>query len=232
VNFESFENTYIPGGNKYFEDGLRYDVAQGTVDANASHAGRKSFDLKVSAAAGKYQGTLRLKDLTLDENLTSKGWTIKFWVKSDYADLDFSEVLRLQLTKLDPTGPILYYDIPFNKVSRTGEWTLMEASIFSFSSPVATRFSVDIVYRNSYGDKIWLDDIISHPREAKKSGYVYDVLTLRLMASFDDQHFGLYYQYNGEGKLIRKFKETEKGIKPVEETQYNLPATHERPTGR
>ncbi|MBL4669491.1 MAG: hypothetical protein JKY30_09555 [Flavobacteriales bacterium] len=43
------------------------------------------------------------------------------------------------------------------------------------------------------------------------------------MATFDDQHFGLFYQYNAEGKLVRKLIETERGMKTVQETQYNTP---------
>jgi YD repeat-containing protein len=55
------------------------------------------------------------------------------------------------------------------------------------------------------------------------TAYVYDPQTLRLVASFDDQHFGLYYQYNQEGKLVRKLVETEKGMKTITETQYHSP---------
>jgi YD repeat-containing protein len=53
--------------------------------------------------------------------------------------------------------------------------------------------------------------------------HVYDVNDYKLLTTFDDQHFGLYYQYNAEGKLIRKIIETEKGMKTVQETQYNTP---------
>jgi len=52
---------------------------------------------------------------------------------------------------------------------------------------------------------------------------VYDPRNFRLLASFDDQHFGMYYQYNAEGKLVRKLVETERGMRTVQETQYNTP---------
>lgn len=53
--------------------------------------------------------------------------------------------------------------------------------------------------------------------------YVYDAATLRPITEFDDQHFGKYFQYNSEGKLVRKLRETERGMKTVAETQYHTP---------
>ena len=50
-----------------------------------------------------------------------------------------------------------------------------------------------------------------------------DPTTRKLLASFDDQHFGLFYQYNAEGKLVRKQVETERGLQTIQETQYNTP---------
>jgi YD repeat-containing protein len=50
-------------------------------------------------------------------------------------------------------------------------------------------------------------------------------VSLRLVASFDDQHFALRYQYNQEGKLIRKQAETARGLKTLQETHYHSPNT-------
>jgi hypothetical protein len=43
------------------------------------------------------------------------------------------------------------------------------------------------------------------------------------MAQFDGQHFGVYNQYDGEGRLIRRIRETERGLRTVQETQYHTP---------
>jgi hypothetical protein len=69
----------------------------------------------------------------------------------------------------------------------------------------------------------WIDDVRVQPLDAQMNAYVYDPVTLRLLTSFDDQHFGLYYQYNAEGQLVRKLIETERGIKTVQEAQYHTP---------
>ena len=82
---------------------------------------------------------------------------------------------------------------------------------------VTTQFN----YAN-VGD-IYIDDIKFNPKESQSSCFVYDAKSLRLLTLFDDQHFGLYYQYNNEGQLIRKLIETERGLKVITETQYNTP---------
>ncbi len=55
------------------------------------------------------------------------------------------------------------------------------------------------------------------------SCFVYDKITLLLSASMDDQHFATFFQYNEEGQLVRKLKETERGLLTIEETQHLQP---------
>lgn len=61
------------------------------------------------------------------------------------------------------------------------------------------------------------------PLSSTMTTYVYDPANSRLLAIFDDQHFGTYYQYNAENQLVRTYMETEKGKKIVSETQYYTP---------
>ena len=93
-------------------------------------------------------------------------------------------------------------------------------------SPWGTLSHPEIICKNSETatSAIYLDDIRLQPSGSQMNSYVYDTRTLHLLTSFDDQHFGMYYQYNTEGKLIRKLIETERGIKTLEEAQYHIPA--------
>ncbi|MBR9855903.1 MAG: hypothetical protein GYB37_15235 [Algicola sp.] len=77
---------------------------------------------------------------------------------------------------------------------------------------------------NFNNPSIYIDDIKFNPKESQTTCFVYDVKSLRLITLFDDQHFGLFYQYNNEGQLVRKLIETERGLKTVTETQYNTPS--------
>jgi len=76
---------------------------------------------------------------------------------------------------------------------------------------------------------MWIDDLRVQPLDAQMVAYVYDTGTRLLLTSFDDQHFGLYYQYDAQKRLVRKLIETEKGVKTVQETQYHTPLINRTP---
>lgn len=67
----------------------------------------------------------------------------------------------------------------------------------------------------------YFDDIRIHPFNSSMITYVYDPLTLRLIAELDERNYAKIYEYDEEGKLIRIKKETEKGIMTIQETREN-----------
>lgn len=67
----------------------------------------------------------------------------------------------------------------------------------------------------------YFDDIRLYPYDGSMISYVYDPLTLRLVAELDERNFAKIYEYDEEGKLIRIKKETEKGIMTIQETREN-----------
>ena len=145
-------------------------------------------------------------------------------------------LLRLWLNSTSSAGPqtpqalVAGTMVPFTQVAQTGNWTLFSATIpASAFTSVISPFSINLNYPLASGEIVYIDDVRFEPYDSKSSCYVYDVGTLRLLVQFDDQHFGLYYQYNMEGKLVRKLVETEEGIKTVQETQYNIPRTNRTP---
>jgi hypothetical protein len=109
----------------------------------------------------------------------------------------------------------------FSKIAQTGAWSLYEAKP---NSSLIDNTTYQTQLLSNTPNVVYVDDIRQQPADAKVNTYVYDPVTLRLITSFDDQHFGLYYQYNAEGKLVRKITETEKGKKTIVETQYNTPS--------
>lgn len=215
VMFESFEKTY--SGNAYFEDGMENSSVSGTLDSNAFHSGLKSLKLKNSEKG------VELASMTATGQLLSKGMLMKVWVKSDLTDLGTG--LKAELR--DSTGASVLTSAVFSKVAKVGQWTLFEAKLTGLSSVLSADISFLAYLRYEFSEQhtenVWIDDVRVQPLDAQVINYVYDVNTLRLVASFDDQHFGLFYQYNGEGKLVRKLIETERGMKTVQETQYNTP---------
>jgi len=75
--------------------------------------------------------------------------------------------------------------------------------------------------RTDNGWKAYFDDIRIQPFNSSLITYVYDPLTLKLIAELDERNYAKLYEYDEEGKLIRIKKETEKGIMTIQETREN-----------
>ncbi len=182
-----------------------------------------------------------------------KGLLIKFWAKRTYDNVPDPEPPPAKLTivgrvidgngdevdepVLDATGSntdvfsqspddpdVTFQPQRLYKVAQTGEWSLYQLIVDNFDAlKVGTKIEVRLTRNSGMTDQVWIDDIRAQPLDAQMTCYVYDRDNLRLLTQFDDQHFGLFYQYNGEGKLVRNRRETERGLKTITETQYNTP---------
>jgi YD repeat-containing protein len=109
-------------------------------------------------------------------------------------------------------------------VARVDDWSLYETTIKLPSSASAySGQEMSVVLNNSTQEDQFVDDYKLQPVEAQTTSYVYDNKNLRLLATIDDRNFALIYQYDLEGKLVRKLVETERGVKTLSETQYNIP---------
>ncbi len=213
VFFESFENEYTYDQKTVFEDGWALNPLEGVRDANVSHAGRYAL---------KFEGqTLHAKSFKLNQQIKSNGLLMKFWVKvSDIQDLN---ILGSQLSiTLKKDLDILNQTFDAQVVTTIGEWKLCQFVIHDFFGiAMGESFTPIINYKGE--STIWIDDLRIQPSDAQMVAHVYDPVSLKLLTTFDDQHFGVYYQYNAEGKLIRKKIETERGSKTVQETHYLTP---------
>ncbi|MEM7162995.1 MAG: hypothetical protein AAF487_11220 [Bacteroidota bacterium] len=208
--FESFEKVY---SNEFLEDGLYIDPLAGEVDNSEAHSGNASFKLIPSKKGFKIH-TVKNKS-----EILKQGGIVKLWVKSDRKDRENIENdLRLTSSFKGNSG----YSNGFKKVARSGDWALYEALIPE-ATLAETEFYINYIFRFPY-ESIHIDDLRIQPKHSQMASYVYDPLSFKLVASFDDQNFGLFYQYNEEGQLVRQLKETTRGIKTIQESQYN---THE-----
>ena len=68
----------------------------------------------------------------------------------------------------------------------------------------------------------YFDDIRFFPIDGSMMSYVYDPISLRLMAELDERNYATLYEYDEEGKLIRVKKETERGIMTIQENRDNI----------
>ncbi|SHL37232.1 hypothetical protein SAMN05444266_103109 [Chitinophaga jiangningensis] len=97
-------------------------------------------------------------------------------------------------------------------------WQHIEGSVLIPAA--ATFFTVE--FQASSNTAVYFDDIRIHPFNANMQSYVYDPVTLRLMAQMDENNFASFYEYDDDGTLIRVKKETERGIKTIQETRSAL----------
>ena len=68
----------------------------------------------------------------------------------------------------------------------------------------------------------YFDDIRIHPYNANMKSFVYDPVTLRLVAELDENNYSSFYEYDNDGTPVRVKKETERGIKTIKETRSAL----------
>ncbi len=84
---------------------------------------------------------------------------------------------------------------------------------------------IDIVLKNynnpSTGIPTFFDDIRIHPYNSNMKSFVYDPETFRLMAELDENNYATFYEYDEEGALVRVKKETERGVKTIQESRNN-----------
>lgn len=69
---------------------------------------------------------------------------------------------------------------------------------------------------------IYFDDLRLHPFNSNMKSFVYNPVNLRLMAELDENNYASFYEYDDEGTLTRVKKETQRGIKTIQETKSAL----------
>lgn len=97
-------------------------------------------------------------------------------------------------------------------------WQRLEAE---FTVPEGATSIVVRLTNASSDSEVFFDDIRIHPFNSNMKSFVYDPVTLRLMAELDEKNYATFYEYDEEGALIRVKKETERGIMTIQESRNN-----------
>lgn len=83
-----------------------------------------------------------------------------------------------------------------------------------FTAGASLRIELGSESGNAY-----FDDVRVMPDDGSMKCFVYDPYSLRFVAELDERHFATFYEYDGEGKLVRVKKETERGIMTIQESR-------------
>jgi len=187
--------------------------SSGQIVSNTAHSGSRSLKITNSYTQGIIQ------NYNISSDIIERGITIKLWLKSK------------QPNGLKNPNPNLNIVINGNnyscvKIAQTGEWTLYESRINSINLGALSIgiYDINLSYNYTPGtqEEVYIDDVRIQPLDAVMNCTVY-TKDNKVAAQFDDQHFGVFYEYNREGQLVRKSIETERGRKTIQEQQHNVP---------
>lgn len=181
-----------------------------------AHSGQYSFDLS-KTPDHEFASNYNISD----DMLLTNGLGIRLWLRSDLNDVNNHNMKN--------DNPQLKADIEgkkfdFKKVAETGNWSLymLEIKGSKFNGLSAGNHPIRLSYTKALGESVYVDDFRVQPLNSMMNCTVY-TQDNKVAAQFDDQHFGVFYEYNQKGQLVRKSIETEKGKKTLQEQQYNTP---------
>jgi hypothetical protein len=211
-----------------FEDGDDYPAWNASAIVGSSvvnpHSGNKSLSFNNAQSGGSINldgvtaTANKASSLKVTQHLKDKGIWVKTWLKNNKFAVNGNPRIILN------SGGTIH---SMTNVAQTGEWTLFEAKIpASAFTGLGLGSNLDLFFKYDLAatENLFIDDFRVQPMDAAVTCFVYDKPSKRLVAQFDDQHFGVFYQYNEEGKLVRRMVETEKGLVTLTETQYNSPS--------
>jgi hypothetical protein len=203
-DFSSASCTINSTSNKYYILKVKPQSCSGTVQIITQQGARLYCDDQIHC------------DDCISSFAPSPGkYIVSAWAKEDQAPagttnythpfIEISYTNNSQVDQLFPQGVII------------DGWQRIEGQIEIPAS--ATNLSIQL---KSNGGDVFFDDIRFFPKDGSMMSYVFDPISLRLMAELDERNYATFYEYDEEGKLIRVKKETERGIMTIQENRENI----------
>lgn len=151
--------------------------------------------------------------------IPGKKYVLSGWVKEENAATTVTTYNNPQVVlSFATTGPTVTLTPFVAKGQIIDGWQRIEEVFTVPSNYTSINIQLNVLAGNGF-----FDDIRVFPFDGMMETYVYDPVSLRLVAQLDERHYSTLYEYDEEGKLVRVKKETEKGIMTIEETKRNAP---------
>ena len=172
---------------------------------------------KTSTTRISCQKSLSCTDCVTSFVPNSGKYIISAWVKDEGANL--ATVTNYTHAKIGVSfsGSSITYPHLSPSGAIIDGWQRIEQEITIPAS--ATALNIDL---KAVGGDVYFDDIRFFPVDGSMMSYVYDPVSLRLMAELDERNYATLYEYDEEGKLIRVKKETERGVMTIQENRDNI----------
>lgn len=160
---------------------------------------------------------------TMEDGKTEPGkYVISAWVRQDGASPTLVSFPNPYITVNLRTGVLVQATHTFRAEGLIIEgWQRISEE---FTIPAGAD-NMEIVL-GSDNDPSLFDDVRIYPVDGNMRSYVYDPVSLRLIATLDENNYASFYEYDNEGKLVRTKKETERGIITISENRENSPKTN------
>jgi len=182
-----------------------------------AHSGNRSYDLSLDNNYVLVENYSLAPDI-----IANRGLTILCWLKSSLSNNVTSPNFGLKNPNPGLKARIGNETFNMNRIAQTGAWALYEVEIINFNGLTEGNYNIQLAYNFLPNEMVLIDDFKIQPSDAVTSTTVY-TNDLRVAAQFDDQHFGVFYEYNNQRQLVRKSIETERGRRTLQEQQYNTP---------
>lgn len=213
----------------YFYD-FEYDLSNSFesdyISSEYAHSGSKSFELSRDPNTQvvynvKWSGYNEVVQDNMDSDYDkSNDGLLMLWLKSVLSENPNDPNYGKQNNDANLKALVNSVSYPMEKVAQTGEWSLFKVRIPESTLNEDTK--VKLMYDFKTNERVFLDDIRFQPFDAEATCSVYRN-DYKVLAQFDSQHFGMFYEYDHENNLVRKSIETERGKKTVQEQYSNTP---------
>lgn len=152
-------------------------------------------------------------------NLVNKKYLVSMWVKgATTQSLNYSNLVDFKVTVNYNSSPAVITPVLSNPGSPViNGWQKLD---YEFTIPTGTNPQyVELTLGTTSGSSYYADDFRLQPYNSAMICNVYDPLSLRLWAQLDDQNYATVMEYDNEGMLVRKKKETYKGMYTTQESR-------------
>jgi len=147
-----------------------------------------------------------------DAGIGSRKYLLSYWISGETGSQDLSQAaIEVNGITLNPVNGQIY-------TTKVEGWTKRQ---FEIEIPTSMNY-LEIKFTNPSGLDVYFDDLRIHPKESLMKTFVYDRLTLRLLATLDENNFATFFEYDNQGRLVRTKRETERGIVTISENRSHI----------
>lgn len=206
-------------------------------DGAHAHTGKMSFKVDMSTTHEVSRNTYTPPQISCDRSEmsyvlkpcdcidifnpdTKKKYVFSGWVKDGIGIHEYSfNAPYVEIAFFKNINNVNVEQTPKITVNGSGAiiegWQRMEST---FEIPESTSV-ISVRLKAGSMHAAWFDDLRIHPFNANLKSFVYDPISLKLVAELDENNFATFYEYDQEGALARVKKETAKGIVTIKSSR-------------